>query len=90
MLLLDNLTLAPFKGLLWVFEQINAAVQQERAGERAGITRSLGELYMSLEAGAITEGQFEAEEKRLLDRLDAIESRAADPSDMVQMSRKTK
>ena len=39
------------------------------------MTRSLGEIYMQLETGAITEEQFAAEEKQLLDRLDAIERR---------------
>ena len=39
------------------------------------MTRSLGELYMKLETGAITEEEFAAEEKQLLDRLDAIELR---------------
>jgi len=47
-------------------------VQQEQAGEHDEITRSLSELYLKLEAGEITEEHFEAEEKRLLDRLDAI------------------
>lgn len=75
MFLVDNLLLCPFTSLLWVFKEINEAVQQERAGEHESITRSLSELYMKLETGAITEEQFEAEEKQLLDRLDAIELR---------------
>lgn len=75
MFLVDNLLLSPFTSLLWVFKEINEAVQQERAGEHEGITRSLCELYMKLETGAITEEQFGAEEKQLLDRLDAIELR---------------
>lgn len=75
MFLVDNLLLSPFTSLLWVFREINEAVQQEKAGEHEGITRSLSELYMKLETGAITEEQFDAEEKQLLDRLDAIELR---------------
>ncbi len=75
MFLVDNLLLSPFTSLLWVFKEINEAVQQEKAGEAEGVTRSLGELYMKLETGAITEEQFTAEEKQLLDRLDAIELR---------------
>lgn len=75
MFLVDNLLLAPFTSLLWVFKEIDAAVQRETVGETEGLTRSLGELYMKLETGAITEEQFEAEEKQLLDRLDAVELR---------------
>ncbi|MBI1991115.1 MAG: gas vesicle protein GvpG, partial [Betaproteobacteria bacterium] len=42
------------------------------------VTRSLSELYMKLETGAITEEQFAAEEKQLLDWLDEIERRNQD------------
>ena len=62
MLLVDDLLLSP---LLWVFREINEAVQQEKAGEAEAVTRSLGELYMKLETGAITEEEFAAEEKQL-------------------------
>ena len=72
MLLLDDLLLSP---LLWVFNEINEAVQLEKAGEGEAVTRSLSELHMKLETGAITEEEFVAEEKQLLDRLDAIELR---------------
>lgn len=73
MFLVDNLLLSPFTSLLWVFKEIHKAVQQEKAGEYEGVTRSLSELYMKLDTGVITEEQFAAEEKQLLDRLDAIE-----------------
>ena len=75
MLLVDDLLLAPFTSLLWVFREIHNAVQQEKAGETEAVTRALSELYMKFETGAITEEQFAAEEKQLLDRLDAIELR---------------
>ena len=75
MLLDDDLLLAPFTSLLWVFREIHNAVQQEKAGETEAVTRALSELYMKFETGAITEEQFAAEEKQLLDRLDAIELR---------------
>ncbi len=75
MFLLDNLLLAPFNSLLWVFKEVNQVVQQETSGEAEGVTRMLSELYMRLDTGSITEEQFEIEEKQLLDRLDAIELR---------------
>ncbi|OGA47996.1 MAG: hypothetical protein A3F74_07085 [Betaproteobacteria bacterium RIFCSPLOWO2_12_FULL_62_58] len=75
MLLVDDLLLSPFTSLLWVFKEIHKAVQQEKAGEAEAVTRLLSELYMKLETGAITEEEFAAEEKQLLDRLDAIERR---------------
>ena len=78
MLLVDDLLLAPFTSLLWVFKEIHEAVQQEKAGETEAVTRSLSELYMKFETGAITEEQFAAEEKQLLDWLDEIERRNQD------------
>ncbi len=72
MFLLDKLLTTP---LLWIAKEINDAVQKEKAGESEAITQSLSELYMRLETGKITEEEFEAEEKQLLVRLDAIELR---------------
>ncbi|MDO8369928.1 MAG: gas vesicle protein GvpG [Candidatus Nitrotoga sp.] len=70
MFLLDKLLTTP---LLWIAREINEAVQKEKVGESEAITRSLSELYMRLEIGEITEQEFEVEESRLLDRLDAID-----------------
>ena len=72
MFLLDKLLTTP---LLWIAKEISEAVQKEKAGESEAITQSLSELYVRLETGKITEEEFEAEEKQLLDRLDAIELR---------------
>ena len=73
MLLIDDLLLAPFRGLLWVAEQVHDAVQAERAGETDAITEELRQLYLLFERGQITEAQFDAREQQLLDRLDAIQ-----------------
>ena len=75
MLLVDDLLFSPFTSLLWLFREIHNRAQQELAGEAETVTRSLSELYMKLDTGAITEEKFAAEEKQLLDRLDAIELR---------------
>ena len=75
MLLVDDLLFSPFTSLLWLFREIHNRAQQERAGEAETVTRSLSELYMKLDTGAITEEEFAAEEKQLLDRLDAIRER---------------
>jgi hypothetical protein len=75
MFLIDDLILAPAKGVLWVFKEIHEAAQQELAGESDAITASLTELYMKLDTGQITEVEFDAQEKVLLDRLDRIQAR---------------
>ena len=73
MLIIDDLLLSPFKGLLWVFKEVHKVAEQEKADEAQAITRALSELYMRLETGEITEEEFVIEEERLLDQLDAIE-----------------
>ena len=74
MFLIDDLLLAPFKGMLWVFEEIHDAAQQELAGEKETITAALSELYMKLETGGMTETEFDAQESLLLDRLDRLQA----------------
>ncbi len=78
MLLVDDILLFPVHSILWVFREIGQIAQEELAGEAKSITEQLRILYMQLETGRITELEFEAGEKRLLDRLEAIESRLAD------------
>lgn len=75
MFLVDDLLMSPAKGLLWVFKEIHDAAQQELAGEAEAITAALSELYMKLETGQITEAEFDAREKVLLDRLDRLQAK---------------
>ena len=74
MFLVDDLLMSPVKGILWVFREIHEAAQQELAGESEAITAALSELYMNLETERITEEQFDAQEKVLLDRLDRLQA----------------
>lgn len=76
MFLVDDLLLSPIKGIFWVFREIHDAAQQELAGESEAITAALSELYMRLETGQITEEEFDAREKALLDRLDRLQAEA--------------
>lgn len=81
MLLVDDLLLAPVRGLLWIFGKIHEAAQEEIAGEADAITQELRELYMMLETGRITEAEFDARERTLLDRLEAIQARGSGPDE---------
>jgi hypothetical protein len=74
MLLVDDLLAAPAKGILWIFREIHNAAQEELANEPEEISQQLRNLYMQLETSAISEQQFDAQEKVLLDRLDEIEA----------------
>jgi hypothetical protein len=75
MFLVDDVLLFPVRGILWVFREIHHAAEAEMANEAETITARLSELYMELETGRMTEAEFDAEEKRLLDRLEVIEAR---------------
>jgi len=77
MFLVDDLLLSPIKGIFWVFREIHDAAQQELAGESEAITAALSELYMKLETGQVTEAEFDAQEKVLLDRLDHLQAEEA-------------
>lgn len=72
MFLLDDILVKP---LLFVFKKIHEAAKEEIDNEAQVITAMLTDLYMRLETGAITESEFDDEEKQLLDRLDEIEER---------------
>jgi uncharacterized protein involved in exopolysaccharide biosynthesis len=72
MLLVDDLIAAPFKGLFWVFKKIHRAAADELEHRQQQTRAELTELYMQLETGRITEGEFDAREKELLDRLEQV------------------
>jgi len=78
-LLVDDLLLAPVTGLLWVFRKIHEAAQEEMLGEADAITQELRDLYMMLETGRVTEAEFDARERALLDRLEVIQARGSGP-----------
>lgn len=78
MFLIDDILLAPTRGLLWIFREIQHAVEAEQANEAEAITTKLSDLYMMLETGQMTEAEFDAAEKVLLDRLDVIKERGDD------------
>jgi len=78
-LLVDDLLLAPITGLLWVFRKIHEAAEEEMLGEADAITQELRDLYMMLETGRVTEAEFDARERVLLDRLEVIQARGSGP-----------
>jgi flagellar motility protein MotE (MotC chaperone) len=74
MLIIDDLLLSPVKGVLWVFRKIQQTAEEELQSRQARTRSELSDLYMQLETGRITEDEFNAREKQLLDRLDEIKA----------------
>ena len=72
MFVVDDLLMAPARGLLWIFQEIHRAAQEEQVTDTESITAELSALYMRLETGKLTEEEFDSEEKLLLERLDRI------------------
>lgn len=70
MFIIDKLLLSPIFATVWAARQVQKAIEQERVMEPELITAQLGELYMMLETGKISEQEFEVQEKELLDRLE--------------------
>jgi hypothetical protein len=78
MVLVDDVLMFPFQSILWIFREIYNAAQEEMTNEADSITTQLSSLYMRLETGRITEAEFDAEEKILLERLDKAQERGQD------------
>ena len=78
MFLIDDILLSPVHGMLWIVRKVHEAARQELESEKENITAQLTELYMRLETKQITEEEFDAREKALLDRLDQLDERDSD------------
>ncbi|MCE9670118.1 gas vesicle protein GvpG [Myxococcus stipitatus] len=72
MIILDDILMAPVRSIAWIFRSVHKAVQDEQANEETDLRARLSDLYQELERGEITEEQFDEQESRLLDRLDAL------------------
>ena len=81
MFLIDDILLSP---LLWIAREVHKAAEEELANESETIKADLSELYLMLETGRITEEEFDAREKKLLDRLDEISERVVTGEDEEQ------
>jgi len=78
MFIIDDVLLFPVRSLMFIFREIHNAAQQEVANEAESIRIELGELYMMLETGRITEEEFDAKEEDLLRLLDELELEATE------------
>ena len=80
MFVIDDILLAPAKSFFWLAREIQKAAEQAQADDRESMMRRLQSLHMKLEAGDITEAEFEEQESEILDALDAMDG-AEDDTD---------
>ena len=72
MFILDDILLAPIKGIVWIGKKIEEVAKRETS-DKSKIQEQLLELQMRLELEEITESEYEKEETRLLKELDRIQ-----------------
>jgi len=69
--LIDDILLAPLKGVIWLSKQIDNVAKKELSDD-SQIKEQLMELQLRFELDEIGEEEYDKEEKELLERLDAI------------------
>jgi hypothetical protein len=65
---------APLRGLVGIFEEVRDLAEKELYGEDA-VREELTEMYRQLEAGSITEEEFNRCEAKLVMKLEEIAER---------------
>jgi len=70
--LLDDILLAPIKGVVFLGREIKEQAEGEFLNEE-GVRQELRELYLLLETGEISEEEFTEREEQLVERLEEIE-----------------
>lgn len=71
MFLIDDILLAPLKGVMWLGKKINEVAEKEVSDE-GRIKEKLMELQLKFELDEISEEEYNKQEKELLEWLDAI------------------
>ncbi|MFH1903955.1 MAG: gas vesicle protein GvpG [bacterium] len=71
MFLIDDIFLAPLKGVVWLGKKINEVIEKEISDE-GRIKEKLMELQMRFELDEINDEEYKKQEEELLARLDAI------------------
>lgn len=71
MFLIDDILLAPLKGVVWLGKKINELVEKELFDE-GRIREKLMELQLKFDLDEISEEEYNRQEDELLARLDAI------------------
>jgi len=71
MFLIDDILLAPLKGVIWLGQKINEIAEKEVSDE-GRVKEKLMELQLRFELDEINEDEYNKQEEELLARLDAI------------------
>lgn len=76
MFLLDDILLAPVKGLAAICRKVHEAAREDLENQEKTILADLAELHQLFESTRIAEQEFDRRETALLDRLEAVQATA--------------
>jgi len=74
MFLLDDILLAPIKGLAAVCQKVHDAAEEDLENQEKALMAALAELHQQLDAAQIGDEDFNVREGELLDRLEACQA----------------
>ena len=70
--LIDDILLAPIKGIVWVAEKVRDMALEELEDTPEKLQRELLDAQMALETEDITEAEYQKKEKDILEKLEAL------------------
>lgn len=73
MFIVDDILLSPLKGLAAVCRKVEEAARGNIENQEKAAVVALSELHRQLESGQIEEKDFDTEEARLLDQIEALQ-----------------
>ena len=79
MFLLDDILLAPIKGLAVLCQKVHDAAREDLEHQEQAILADLAELHQLFESARIVEEDFDRRETELLDRLEAVQTATGAP-----------
>lgn len=75
MFIIDDILLAPIKGVIYLAEKIQELAEEESKDTKDKLKKELLELQMLLETDQISEEKYQKREKNILERLNALQQK---------------
>ena len=75
MFIIDDILLAPVKGIVYLAKKIHELAEEEFADTGEKIKRELLDLQMLFETDQISEEEYQKKEKNILERLEALKEK---------------
>ncbi|MBU4299012.1 gas vesicle protein GvpG [Patescibacteria group bacterium] len=73
--LIDDILLAPIKGIVWVAEKVRDMAVEELEDTPEKLQRELLDLQMALETEQISETEHQKKEKDILERFESLKEK---------------